>query len=98
MKCVHLSKESLISNLLHVGEYQGVSDGIKWTKPNGIGVREMALPLAHLWLISPGVCAVPLTQLVFRAACEFGSCQCLCPTPHILLLSWSSTARREIVS
>ncbi|NXO26176.1 HHLA1 protein, partial [Cisticola juncidis] len=54
---------------------------------------------------SPGTCPAPLlglasafdTQLVFRAACEFGSCQCLCLTPHILPLSWSSAARREIV-
>lgn len=53
MKCVYLSKESLIFHLLHVREYQGVSNAIKWIKPNDIyvkllGWREVSLPLAHL--------------------------------------------------
>lgn len=67
MECVYLSKELLTFNLLYVGKYQGVSNAVKWTKPNAIyvellGWREMGLPLAHPWLITPDICVVPLTN------------------------------------
>lgn len=56
----------------------------------------MGLPLAHLWLITPDFCVVPLIHSWFSEQPVSLGAASVCPL--LLTLPWASAAGTEIVS